>query len=257
MQISTLTRGVKLFVSNHGPEIATALSVAASINTAVLASKASIKAHEEIQLAEEELGGPLEERKARIIFRARLVWRTYIPTLISGAATVTLIIASNRLSSKRQAAIASVLASTQGYLANYKDSIKEVLDEETALKVKEKVAQKTVDKSDAKAAKAIIFNDGDTLIFEPLSGRYFRSSMNDVTAAVNRANASCIQNFSVTLNEFFSELGLEDVGIGEMVGWNTDSLIDVIFDAVISDDGEPALAISYDTEPTAKFNHFR
>ena len=256
MQVSTIARGVKLFVANHGPEIATALSVAASINTAVLASKASVKASEEIKTVEAEVG-TLENPKARLIFRARLVWRTYIPTIISGAGTITLIIASNRLSAKRQAALASVLASTQGYLSNYKETIKEVLDDETAAKVKETVAQKTVDKSDAKAAKAVIFNDGDTLIFEPLSGRYFRSSMNDVTAAVNRANVSCIQNFSVTLNEFFSELGLEDVGIGEMVGWNTDALIDVIFDAVISDDGEPALSISYDTEPTARFNHFR
>ena len=257
MQVSTIARGVKLFVANHGPEIATALSVAASINTAVLASKASVKAHEEIKLAEEELGGPLEERKARIIFRARLVWRTYIPTIISGAGTITLIIASNRLSAKRQAALASVLASTQGYLANYKDSIKEVLDDETAAKVKETVAQKTVDKSDAKAAKAVIFNDGDTLIFEPLSGRYFRSTRNEVEGAVNRANASCIQNFSITLNEFFSELGLESVLIGDTLGWNTDELIRIDFDAVISDDGQPSLSIAYYNEPTAKFNHFR
>lgn len=257
MQISTLTRGVKLFVSNHGPEIATALSVAASINTAVLASKASVKAHEEIKLAEEELGGPLEERKARIIFRARLVWRTYIPTLISGAATITLIIASNRLSSKRQAAIASVLASTQGYLSNYKDSIKEVLDEETALKVKEKVAQKTVDTSPAKASKAVIFGNGDTLVFEPLSGRYFYSNRNLIDAAVNSANSLCIKNFSISLNEFFNELGLDEVGIGEQLGWNTDNLIEVSYDAVIADDNQPAISICYDTEPTAKFNHFR
>lgn len=255
-----MAKGLTTFVSNHGPEIATALAVASSVSTVVIASKASIKANEKIEVHEDINGRP-EDRKERYISRFKLVWRDYVPTAISCAGTIALIISSNRLSVKRQAAVASLLATTQGYLSSYKETIEEIISEEDASRIRDRVSQKSVEKNPQTKENtivrgAIVNGHKDvTTIYDPVSGRYFQASRNDVEAAVNKTNADAISGFEISLNDFYRNLEIPTITAGEMMGWNTDTLIEIDFEAVMDDNGNPVLAICYINEPFRGFDN--
>jgi hypothetical protein len=54
----------------------------------------------------------------------------------------------------------------------------------------------------------------------------------------------------VSLNEFYDELGLSHIAVGDDLGWNIEKGgIDISFSTQLAEDGMPCLVVNYDVKP--------
>ena len=91
---------------------------------------------------------------------------------------------------------------------------------------------------------------GGELCYDELSGRYFYSSMDRLRRAENVVNRKIISEMWVSLNEFYSEIGLESIELGKDVGWNVDSMISLGFTTQMSDDDRPCIVMQFYNRPS-------
>jgi hypothetical protein len=89
-------------------------------------------------------------------------------------------------------------------------------------------------------------------MYDSMSGRYFYSDLETVRRIVNDFNKEILSSGLMTLNEFYDELGLPHVKIGEIIGWGTDfEFLDIEYRTMIADNGEPCIVLDYKVEPSA------
>ena len=101
----------------------------------------------------------------------------------------------------------------------------------------------------------IITEKGNTLCMDMFSGRYFKSDRDMIVRAINELNRQNVVYGYVSLNEFYSELGLAPIDIGNHLGWNIDVReIKPEFSSGLADDGTPCLVLSFNVPPDYKFD---
>jgi hypothetical protein len=101
---------------------------------------------------------------------------------------------------------------------------------------------------------SVIFSGGgDVLFYEVATDRYFPSTVEKVRTAMNDVNAKIIRENHASLSDFYYTLGLKTTGTSDDMGWNTDNLLDIIFDVEMADGNRPCIAITYATTPIYKF----
>ena len=56
-----------------------------------------------------------------------------------------------------------------------------------------------------------------------------------------------MNDMCIRLNDFYNEIGLDRIKIGEDLGWNIDKgLIEVHYDSTIADNEEPCIVLDYE-----------
>ena len=103
----------------------------------------------------------------------------------------------------------------------------------------------------AKESEIIFVGDGETLCYDVLSGRYFKSKIDKIKKAENDLNRRMRDEMYISLNEFYYEIGLPSIKIGEDIGWNIDreGYIDLRFSSQLNDNDEPVFVIDYGCGP--------
>ena len=82
------------------------------------------------------------------------------------------------------------------------------------------------------------------------SGRYFKSDIEKIKKAECELNRQMLDDMYVSLNDFYYEIGLDSVKLGDELGWNVDSgYIDLSFSSQLASDGTPCLVIDYSVAP--------
>ena len=97
---------------------------------------------------------------------------------------------------------------------------------------------------------------GDVLCFDSYSGRYFKSSMEKLRKVINDVNFDLVHYDSVSLNDLYSHLGLEQTAMGDELGWQNGQLIEVEYVGILSPDGEPAISLQFKNTPVANWYKF-
>lgn len=229
----------------HSPEIMTGLGIAGMITTTILAVKATPKALRLIELQEQE-----ERRDLTKTEIVKAAWKPYIPAAITGAASTACLIGANSVNAKRNAALTAAYELSRSALSDYKSAVVETIGEKKAKDVSERVAQEHVTANPPVEQNVILTEKGNTLCYDAISGRYFRSAKDKLEKAENVMNRRLIQENYLSLNEFYYEVGLPCVKIGNELGWNIhDGEIDLDFSATLTDDGEPCLVMDYCVAP--------
>ena len=247
---------IKPFVSKHEPEILMSMGIGGMIFSLAWGIKASLKAARAIDKYKETYGKDKLTAKETI----KLTWKLYLPTVLSVAASVPCVIMSNKVSNKRYAAIATAYTISEAALQEYKDKTKEIIGEKKTKQIEESISDDRVTKTYSGGNQVILTGNGDSLFYEPLSGRYFKSNWNDILKAANELNSEAITNMSgqTTLNDWFQKIGLETTEIGETLGWNlmnnSSNLIDISISSHITKDNVPCGAIYYNRQPVALIN---
>ena len=97
---------------------------------------------------------------------------------------------------------------------------------------------------------------GHSLYYDSLTGRYFYSEMPHIERAINAVNAKIIKQGYASVNDFFYELGLPPVKLGEQLGWNRnyEEELDIFFDHELTSYGDPCGILDYYTYPTFDFD---
>lgn len=126
----------------------------------------------------------------------------------------------------------------------YREAVDEVSDDKTKEKVKTRAAEKAVGRDDEMLVN--VANMGhETICVDMYSGRYFRSDMETIRRAENDFNSDMLNNRYGSLNEFYSKLGIESIGAGEDIGWNSDDIMEIGYNSVLTQSGQPALSIDF------------
>ena len=185
--------------------------------------KSTVKAVKICDNKKNELGR--EKLTSKEIFK--YTWKTYLPVVVSTALSIPCIIAGNRVSSKRNAALMAAYTISETALREYQNKAKEIIGEEKEKEIKDAIAQDKINASKQDSKEIIITNDEEQIFFEPLSGRYFKSSWNKISEAVNDLNEKALASVVgyYTLNDLYEELGLDPVELGNSLGWGTPGLV--------------------------------
>ena len=95
-----------------------------------------------------------------------------------------------------------------------------------------------------------VVEKGNTLCYDSISGRYFKSDIEKIKKAENELNKKMLNEMYLSLNEFYDELGLRPTSLGNELGWNIDDgLIDIHFSSQLSEDDQPCLVLDYCVAP--------
>lgn len=239
------------FLKRKSPVILTGIGIAGMVTSTVMAVKATPKALALMDIQREREAEGLEEPMTKVDV-VKLTWKCYIPSVAIGAVSIACLVSANTVNGKQKAALATAYALSETTLHTYKDKMVELIGEEKAKEVQTAVAQEQVNRLPVKDKEVIIVPKGGHTCIEPISGRPFESDIDTIQHCVNKLNREMQTSFYITLNDWYSELGLKTVeaSVGEAMGWCIeDGLIDVGFSACVAEDGRPCLVINYISSP--------
>lgn len=253
--LSNIARNVRLSLSRHSPEILLGMGIAGMITTTVLAVKATPKALQLIENRKDEL----EVETLTPVETVKTTWKCYIPTVISGAVSIGCFVGAHSVNARRNAALAAAYKLSETAFSEYRESVVEAIGEKKERTVRDKISEKQVNENPVTRSEIIVTGKGQTLCFDPLSHRYFYSSLDKINRAANKLNfeinTSPFCNDGVTLNDFYSEIGLAGTDTGDGLGWTIRTgLIEIYPSAQIVDEGEdhegePCLVLNFVNPP--------
>ena len=244
---------IKPFVVKHEPAILTAMGIAGLLFSTVWGIKETFVVSKKIEGYKQEHN--LEKLTPKEYFK--LSWKHYLPVVLSASMSVPCIICGNHVANKRYTALAAAYTISETALQEYREKTREIVGEKKAQQIQESVNEDVVKNTYTGGKNQIILtNNGESMFYEPLSGRYFKSSWNNIQKAANDLNSKAIGDVAgfVTLNEWFEALGLGPTDIGETLGWSLgayspSTLIDISISSHITEDNVPCGAIAYRTNP--------
>lgn len=240
MNIQTFfTRSLQT-VKSSSPEILTALGISGVVTTSYLTAKASFRAAEALQ----GMDVP-SDRKQRIKEQTKQVWRLYIPAGISGVLTIGCIVGASRGNNRRTAAAVTAYSITERAFSEYREKVVEQIGKGKEQKLRDEIAQGKVTKTPPGSKEVIITGSGHVLCCELQTRRYLRSDMETLRKAQNDINEKVVNNFYVTLDEFYDLIGLSHTSNSGNLGWDSGKLLQLQFSTVMAEDGEPCLAFEY------------
>ena len=242
---TTMTQlGKKL--APHVPDILTATACIGVGATAIMCGKNTLAARDILEAYDEE--NPDATTKDRVLKAAP----AYIPTIILATATIACIIGARTTSAKQTAALASAYTIATEAAARYRDKVIEVVGEEKAKEVDEKVADEQL-KAHPRSEQPIVVGTGKVLCFDTLSSRYFMSNMETLRKVQNDLNKIILDDMYASLNDFYYRIGLDPMNLGEELGWTIDGLIELKFSSRLSEDGQPCLVVNFESVPRSDF----
>lgn len=257
------------FGKEHLSSILSGVAVGGVVTLVVYSGRASIKAQECLAQAYEKknkqvyetnmnnpnpVAQPEDLTKMEVV---QAVWKCYIPVAVIAGGTISCIVASNVVSLRKQAAIMSAAALAETSLREFKAKTKELLGEKEAAKV-----ENAIQEDHASKAFTTVHPGGDFLrgaggttpCIDAVIGRRFTSDIETLRRAANEINARLVRGeFGQSLNDFYYELGLDPVRLGEEIGWTADTLCEPTFTSMLMSDGTPCLVLDFKELPFVMF----
>lgn len=244
MNIKNSLKVLRRGAIRNSPTILTGLGVSGVVTTTILAVRATPKA---LYLIEEENACRIDYDKEllRGTEIVKLTWKLYLPAILSGAATIACIISANNIHLRRNAALVGLYTLTETTLREYQDKVVEMIGKGKEEKVRGEIAQDKLNSNPVDGNTVFLTGNGETLFYDSLSGRYFKSDMEFVRKTVNDFNELLLGEMYQTLNEWYDLLGLEGVEMGKNVGWEANSgLLKLDYSAKLAK-SVPCIVIAY------------
>ena len=267
-----LIKTISMSVAKHSPEILTGLGIAGMVTSTVLAVKATPKALKLIEERKEVINEKsfhdnldkhysLKDHKEidKLDFKetVKTVWKCYIPSAVMSAVSISCLIGASSVHLKRNAVLATAYQLSEAAATEYRNKVVETIGEKKEEAIRDKINKDRIEKNPVTKNKVFITEKGNTLCYEPLSGRYFKSDADKIKKAVNEINRRINQSYYVALNEMYDELGLETTKLGDLLGWNSDmGLLDLHLSAQVSSDETPCLVLDFNISPKYDYDKF-
>lgn len=249
-KVKQMFESLSKFTVKHSPEILTAFGITGMLTTVVLAVVATPKAMERIEEEKDEL----ETDELTPIEVVKATWKEYLPATIICSVSVACLIGASATNCKRNAALATAYKLSEEALTEYKAKVVETLGEKKEKQIREEIDKDHLKTNPASKSEVIITDNGNTLCYDKLSGRYFRSDMETIRRAINNFNKTLLLDMYASVNDFYDELDLDHTDVGDQVGWRIDNgLLDLDFSSLIADDGRPCLVVGFSRPPKHDF----
>lgn len=239
----------QLFLKAHSPTILTVIGSTGVVITAVLAVKGTPKALKLIEEAKMTKGDELTVGET-----VQVAWKPYIPATISCVSTILCIVGVNYLNIQKQKNLMSAYMLLDNAFKEYRNRISERYGEEVDEEFSHDLVRKQLEEMED------IYTE--TLFFEFNSMRFFEANIHKVLQAEYKATTQFSQCGYLTLNEYYSYLGIEPSSYGEAMGWSkyqmqTEEHVDDLeftYERVIMSNGLVCYNIITNVSPT--MDHF-
>lgn len=243
--IQKITNNVRITLSKRSPEILTGLGTAGIIIAGLLTVKGTVNAVRKVDKVKEEKGVETLTKKEVV----KETYKYYIAPSAITLVSIGCIIGASATNHKRNVALATAYGLSEKALTDYKEEVSKVLGPKKLKEVEEKAA---IAKMVPVPEESMIINTGkgQTLCLDAVSGRYFRSDINEIKSVINEINFRLRSEMYTTLNDLYYDLGLPAIAIGGELGWNIDDGgIEAVFGSALTDNGTPCLVLDYCVEP--------
>lgn len=266
--LTTVVKSFETGIKKHSPEILTGIGVAGMVTSTVLAVKSTPKAlilieeekrrqnHELLEAAKENGETEVEHiEKLRPLDVIKTTWKCYIPAAVTGTMSILCLVGASSVSARRNAALATAYTLSETAMKDYREKVIETIGEKKEKTVKDAIAKDKIDNNPVTTNEVIITNKGDTLCYDALSGRYFKSDIDKINKAINEANRQLLLDSYISLNELYDWIELDHTKIGDYIGWNIDQgMIETMFSSHLAADGTPCVVLDFDKMPQYDFN---
>lgn len=220
----------------------------------VASARAGAKSSRMIGQQEQLLGRKLTKKE-----KFKLCWKNYLLPVSIIAGSAVGVGGNHILNSKSEAALLTAYSVSQNKLQSLQEKTEEIVGTQKATKIKDAVSKEVLDehKNDTPSNTNIISESDKIKFIEPITGRTFMSTWNEVDRVVNELNALMINKGGyISLNDWFERLHLEPVNsvVGENLVWGISSdgnqwLINISHSTDNDDKGNPCAVIYYNHEP--------
>lgn len=196
-------------VSKHSPYILAGVGCVGVIVTAVLASKATLKID--------------KISRERVLTKQDVIY-SYIPTVASGLATISCIVASAVISDHRYKALAAAAAcAAEGY-HSYRKTVSEVAGAPSEQNIRDESVKNSMPEpaNVAEMENKIAYEFGQKMLFyEPTLKLYFYSTLDQVHVAQLNLNQQFVHDGAACLDDFFRFAGVDIKDPrAEELGWS-------------------------------------
>ena len=240
----------RLFFKRNSSTILTCIAAVGVVATSIVAVKETPKALLLLDRAKEEKGEDLTKLEA-----VKVAGPVYIPAILIGVSTIVCIFGSNALNKNQQASLMSAYALIDNAYKEYRSKVKELLGEETDVRVMNEIAKDKYSEED------VPVDDQVEMFFDMFSMTYFYSTTEDVHEADRRINKLYKERGYVSLCEYYDILGLPNLDFARELGWSKRAAynsygydgIDFEYDVAELDDGLVINTISMPFEPTMDY----
>ena len=248
--LSSIAKSVRTAMKKHSPEILTGIGIAGMITTTVMAVRATPKALILIEEKKDELETDQLSRKEIV----KTAWPCYIPAAIVGSVSVFCLIGASSTNLRRNAALATAYTLSESTLKEYQEKVVEAIGDKKEQTIRESMAKEKIVKN---PVREVILTEkgGNTICYDAISGRYFKSDRDTINRAVNELNRQMRDDMYVTLNEFYYALGLDGTKLGDDLGWSIEKgYIELDFSSHLDANGTPCLVIDYRVAPVYDYH---
>lgn len=259
-------------IAKYSPEILTGLAVGGLVSTVVLSVKATPKALFLIEQAhydkwwEENEGLTIESKpvsydheQARTIMMQypptpiadiKIVWKEYVPAMLMGAATIGCIIGAQTINHRRTAALATAYTLAETGLKEYKEKVVETIGKNKEEKIRNEITEDKLRANPINEADIADLRGEGQLMFDTLSCRYFKASMEFIQQSRNTFNERLLKEGYLSLNDWYYQIGMPEAPVYADLGWRIENgILDLHYSAHLADEKTPCIAWTYDVAP--------
>lgn len=248
MNVKPIIKSLERLARKRSPEILVAIGIVSMGSAVVFAIKDTPKAVKIIDEKTEEKGEeltPVEKVKATA--------KVYIPSAVAFTAGAACIIGASSIHLHRNAALAAAASLTDATFKSYRETVQEKIGKDAEKDISTEVAAKTMAQHpvDTTPVANRPVGDNTTWCFDPLSGRYFWSSINSIEKAVNLFNKQMRDEVRLSCNEWYDYLGIDHADLGDDSGWDIDrnGYLELSWGSKLDDKGTPTLVLVYTNPP--------
>ena len=244
--VKKIFSAVSKFARKNKPQILTGMGLSGFISFGVFVGIETVKAVRLVDERKKELN--VEKLPPKELLKTAAP--CYIPAVISAGLSSACILGAGVENTRRTAAIATAYSISEKAFSEYKKEVVAKVGEKKEQEIAESIDQRRINHQASPSSDVLMIGDGEVLCFDTVTGRYFKSTKNDIERARNYINSTLIDENTATLNLFFSELDIPTVKVGEDIGWDIErEKLDIRYSSQITPEGKPCLVINYKTIP--------
>lgn len=262
--------GFKSFIDKAGkwadknsPAILLVVGIGGLLTTSYLVAKATPKAIKVIEEATDNLNDikskeedEPETEETKKIFRkertdlyvntAKDLGVLYGPSILLAGSSIYCLIKGYKVEHSRFVAVSTAYQISEAARKEYRDKVVSYFGAKKENDIRDAINKDRVAANPPNPDSAVTNSPEDTLCYDALSGRYFRSNGTKLKQAENRLNRRLINEMYISLNEFYDEVNLDHIKLGDDLGWNVnDGEIELHLTSMLTDEDIPVLVVDY------------
>lgn len=242
-----MSKLLEVFTKNK-PGLLIGLGIGSMMMATLTGIRYAPEARDALDMKKRELGVDRLSAKDTI----KTVGGFFVPSIAFTGVGIACIMSGNQMNVDSKAAAIAAYAISESTLRDYREKTKEIVGEKKERDIQEAIAKDTVRDNPATNSTVIVTGNGDCLCYDKVANQHFRSSKVRIESVINSINFDMLHGQDVvSLNEYCARLGLDEVELGNNLGWDvcSNGLISVTFTAVVTSTGEPCLVILHNTTP--------